>query len=279
MPTAATLAAAAILTALSPPSPSLSPRLQAVHDAAARGGAHVADVGCDHGKLATALATSGLVAAVYACDQSDAALAKTARTLRVAGVADGRVRLRHGDGLSSLKPGDAVDTVVLAGLGVSRMQSILRAGLGRLPRCDAGAATVRKLVLQPISPRISQLAVLRATLRRLGFEVVAEHFCMSEGGSAGGSRPYLTLTALRSTIRVTSPPCSDSAKLLGPAPPLKDPIFRAFVHKERERLNAELHGWQRARSCVHGARQIRRLESRLLLIDGALGERPGTRGS
>ena len=124
----------------------LPARLQAVYDAIPPG-SRVADIGCDHGQLSAALAISGRAKATFACDISEHALAKAASTLRAAGCGDGHgcVQLRQGDGLSSLLSDDDVDTVVMAGLGVARMVSILRA-----PVPFPVQNILRTVVLQPV---------------------------------------------------------------------------------------------------------------------------------
>jgi len=236
----------------------LPPRLQVVHDATPQG-ARVADIGCDHGQLSAALALSDRASAVFACDMSEAALKKTALTLERTQMG-GRVLLRAGDGLNCLTAEDAVDSAVMAGLGVPRMINILREGF----RVEVAAtAAIRTLVLQPVTPHLSQLALLRAYLRRRSFQIVTETFSLSE------ARPYVTLTAVRGG---TAPAPSESVALLGEAPPpLETRGYLAYLSQQRERLAKQLRGLQRARQRAAVARQCRRLSAQIRLLDSMLG--------
>ena len=245
----------------------LPPRLRAVLDATPAGST-VADIGCDHGLLAASLALSGRAARVYACDVSRSSLAGAARTLRDAQCA--RVELRCGDGLSSLTAADGVDTVAMAGLGVDRTVSILRAGLrseGRERGAGVGQG-VKTLVLQPVAPRLASMVGLRLVLRRLGFQVASEHFMTEE--RKGVVRPYLTLTAVRQP-HDSAPALSERAKLLGTAPPLNDSTFLDYVRHQRDWLAERRDGGGQARSTSQ-RRQLRRKDAWIRTLDDVLDE-------
>ena len=93
----------------------LPPRLAAIAEAIAPG-SRVADVGSDHGKLALWLAAGGRAAYCLATEETETLLARVARPPAGAPWA-GRVAYRAGDGLAAIRPGDRIDTIVLAGLG------------------------------------------------------------------------------------------------------------------------------------------------------------------
>lgn len=239
----------------------LPARLQVVADAvidampAVR--SSVADIGCDHGQLSAALATSGRCEKVFACDVSEHALQKASHTLHEAGAgAESLVALRLGDGLGSLTADDGVDTVCMAGLGVPRMVKILK---------DPSIRTVHTLVLQPVSPRLPLMALLRSVLRRRGYGIAHERFTTSVDAK-GCMRPYLTVTATRGRSHATPP---RRAQLLGTAPPLADPCFRAFLHHQRafldEGMRARLKGGSAA-----AARQARRMDTWMTILDESL---------
>jgi tRNA (adenine22-N1)-methyltransferase len=249
----------------------LPPRLQVVHDAVPHG-AVVADIGCDHAKLSTALAASGVSPCVYACDASEGAMHKASHTVRDANVGDAVV-LRCGDGMAALRADDGVDTIAMAGLGVHRMVTIL-VGL-RDTEHDGVAAAVQTLVLQPMAPRLALLALLRAVLHRRGFAICTESFCTSVD-RRGVVRPYLTLTA----VRAARPPTTAAERLLGATPPVHDLDYRAYLHHQRAWLADELSG--RLRKCdadVQHAARVRRHTAWIRIVDAALERAPVGRAS
>lgn len=88
-------------------------------------GQAVADIGCDHGKLAVNLAASGRFPKVIGADLREGPLAKAALTLQNAGY-EGLVELRLGDGLSVLHKGE-VGTIIIAGVSAQTTIDILAA--------------------------------------------------------------------------------------------------------------------------------------------------------
>lgn len=120
--------------------PELSKRLSAVASLIPDG-ARVADIGTDHAYLPIALAASGRVGKIIACDIHKGPLEVAKRNLAVSGV--GGVDLRLGDGLSPVGE-EEVDTVVIAGMGGEVIASVL---------ASAGWVKSRRtlLILQPMS--------------------------------------------------------------------------------------------------------------------------------
>ena len=78
-------------------------------------GKGLVDVGTDHGYLPAALAERGYRGLLYASDIHAAPLASARKTAREAGVEE-RIRFLLCDGLDDCPP-DAVDTIVIAGMG------------------------------------------------------------------------------------------------------------------------------------------------------------------
>ena len=105
-----------------------APRLDARLAAAAqlvKPGAAVADIGCDHGKLAIFLALTGRAERVIAADLRSGPLQTAAENCRRYGCEEA-VELRLGDGLTVLAPGEA-DTILLAGVSAKTTIDILAA--------------------------------------------------------------------------------------------------------------------------------------------------------
>lgn len=113
-----------------------------------------ADVGCDHGRLARALARRG--GTVTALDRAPGALQAARATLE----GEPRAEARASDGFDALEPG-AVEVAVLAGMGARQILRILDRGAARTPP---------QLVLQPQS----EFPALRRGLRARGWAAAAE---------------------------------------------------------------------------------------------------------
>ncbi len=104
-------------------------------------GSRVADIGTDHGLLPAHLLRSGRASFCIASEPDARRLAR-ARSLSPDQPLAGTLSLRAGNGLEVLAPEDAVDVVVIAGLGGHAIRRILdHPGLPAL--------SVHRLVLQP----------------------------------------------------------------------------------------------------------------------------------
>lgn len=147
--------------------PRLDPRLAAAA-ALVRPGAAVADIGCDHGKLAIFLALTGRAKHVIAADLRPGPLQTAADNCRRYGCED-RVELRLGDGLSVLSPGEA-DTIVLAGISAKTTIDIL-----------AAAPWVKTPGLRLICLPATKAPVLRRWLWEQGFDIEEERLALAAG--------------------------------------------------------------------------------------------------
>ncbi len=138
--------------------PKLDARL-ALAASLVKDGQAVADIGCDHGKLAVNLAASGRFPKVIGADLREGPLAKAAQTLQDAHC-EGLVELRLGDGLSVLQKGE-VGTIIIAGVSAQTTIDILAAAAWVFEQ-DAP-----RLVLVPATKH----GVLRAWLYARGFAI------------------------------------------------------------------------------------------------------------
>lgn len=119
----------------------LSVRMQAVADMVRRG-SRVCDIGCDHAFVSIYLAANGISPEVIASDVRTGPCDIARGNISAWGVED-KVKLRLGDGLDTIRPGEA-DAIIIAGMGGMLMTGILERGM-------AVAESVRQLVLQPQS--------------------------------------------------------------------------------------------------------------------------------
>ncbi len=101
----------------------------------------VADIGCDHGRLACALLQRNETWRCIASDVSAPSLEKARRLSAYIG-GEGRIDIRLGDGLTVLCRGEA-DAVVLCGMGGERIVELLDAA-------DSPLMGARLAVMQPM---------------------------------------------------------------------------------------------------------------------------------
>jgi len=178
----------------------------------------IADIGCDHGKLAVFLCETGKYEKIIAADISADSLQKAVELSRLRGAA---MEFRVGSGLSVLGEKEA-DAAVMAGWGGLNIHEAIQSQMER--------ARETLLVLQPMSHADS----LRTNLARLGFGIVQESLVMEQG------RLY-EIMAVRYGVRNDCP-----GHILGLGPLLyaqKHPLFRVKVERllkancsEREKI-------------------------------------------
>lgn len=209
----------------------LPPRLQVVHDLVTPG-ARVADIGCDHCLLGIALANSGTARHVIACDASLHALAKAGKNIEMHAIQPRAIDCRLSDGFDALEPHE-VEECTMTGLGLPKIISILnKAGM---------PCGISGLVLQPVEPRLTLLAGLRATLWAHGFMVERERYSQDQ------NRHYLTIRAKARTTEHGGLPC-ERELLLGPRSSLckhSPAHFAGFLTEQRCLIAKEMIGMQR----------------------------------
>jgi tRNA (adenine22-N1)-methyltransferase len=224
----------------------LGPRLQAIAERVLAG-LPVADLCCDHASLAAVLVATGRVPRAIAGDRAPAPLEAAAAALDQLGLRD-RVELRQGSGLSVLEPGE-VGTVVIAGIGAPLAERLLSEGAA------AGALVgVRRLIVQP-NHGFPKLGSLRAHLEALGWALVDECLVRDRG------RLYVILVAEPGQARLRD----EIDRELGPVLRRgEDPLFRAWLERERERLTRACAGMQRGRVDLELSAKYQRM---LALLD------------
>ena len=126
-----------------------------------RPGRGVIDVGTDHGYLPVKLACECYPGYIFASDLREGPLAAARRSAAQAGVSD-RIQFLLSDGLDACPP-DAVDTIVIAGMGGDTI-------CGILDRAEWCMDPAYRLILQPMS----KAEVLRYWLCNNGFFIEEE---------------------------------------------------------------------------------------------------------
>ena len=144
----------------------LTPRLSAALEML-KGYDTVADIGCDHGRLAAALLQSGACAKVIASDISKASLEKAKCLLDKIGLAD-RVSFRQGDGLTVLKDHEC-DAIAMLGMGGTLMCRILDAG-------SISLSGVKAIIFQPMRAQDD----IRRYLYEHCYQIVEDHIILDQ---------------------------------------------------------------------------------------------------
>ena len=215
----------------------MNKRLQAI-EALVRPGRGLIDVGTDHGYLPVSLARHGYPGALFASDLREGPLNAARRSAREAGL-DERITFQLCDGLELCDP-DAVDTIVVAGMGGDTV-------CGILDRADWCLDPRYRLILQPMT----RAEVLRYWLTNNGF-VIEEERLVEDAGEI-----YALFTArFGGETRL-----SDAELYTG-----------AFALVEGERLWPEFLRLQRKRmeKLLAGLRQSGREPGRLNLMEAIL---------
>ncbi|MFV0353204.1 MAG: class I SAM-dependent methyltransferase [Oscillospiraceae bacterium] len=178
----------------------------------------VADIGCDHGKLAVYLAMAGIAPHVIAADVRPLPLAKAAALVRQTGCKD-IVECRLGNGLEPLREGEAHE-VVIAGMSAETIIEIL----------ENSPVDITRLHFVFVPASRSEL--LRCWLLQHGFALEKE-IAIEENG-----RYYTAFSGLYTGEMVESP----SALLceLGLLCGLKDKASIGYINKRAGYLQSRL---------------------------------------
>ena len=143
-------------------------RLQAIEEKI-NDGCGMIDVGTDHGIIPIRLALRGYTGNIFASDIHAGPLEAAKRNAATAGVSD-RIRFLLCDGLSRCPP-DAVDTIVIAGMGGDMIVKIL-------DEAEFCMHSRYQLILQPMT----RAEVLRYWLVYNEFEILSECIVEENGG-------------------------------------------------------------------------------------------------
>lgn len=209
----------------------LSPRLRRIA-AYVPQGSTVVDVGTDHAYIPIWLLQEGVSEQAYATDIRPGPLARAREDAQRHGLAD-RLTLWLCDGLA-LCPPEAVDTVILAGMGGETMRGILE---------RAPWALEKRLVLQPQT----KLPELRRWLGEQGLAVLDASLADDAG------RIYLVWLVGAGEPK---PEAAVDEALLRK----RDPLLRPWLADRIKRAGKELRGLECARTPDEAALAARRRE-------------------
>lgn len=128
----------------------------------------VADVGCDHARVAIWLVKNGIAPRVIATDLRPGPLSHADANIAYFHCED-RIETRLSDGLENLRPSEA-EVILIAGMGGALTVHILSEGLDRMMEAD-------ELILQPQSER----GAVRRFLLTHNFVITEEKCCIEDG--------------------------------------------------------------------------------------------------
>lgn len=128
----------------------------------------VADVGCDHARVAIWLVKNGIAPRVIATDLRTGPLSHADANIAYFHCED-KIETRLSDGLMNLRPSEA-EVILIAGMGGGLTVHILSEGLDRIRLAS-------DLVLQPQSER----GAVRRFLYANGFAITEEKCCIEDG--------------------------------------------------------------------------------------------------
>lgn len=128
----------------------------------------VADVGCDHARVAIWLVKNGIAPRVIATDLRTGPLSHADANIAYFHCED-KIETRLSDGLMNLRPSEA-EVILIAGMGGGLTVHILSEGLDRIRLAS-------DLVLQPQSER----GAVRRFLLEHDFSIVEERCCVEDG--------------------------------------------------------------------------------------------------
>ena len=197
----------------------LAPRLQLLADLVPQG-AHLADIGTDHGYLPVWLLQQGRISSAIAADIGAGPLEHARRTAREYDVYGLAFRLC--DGLSAIAP-DEADTLVIAGMGGETIIHILE---------SAPWTRGCTLLLQPQT----KIELLRAWLREHGYAADAERLVEDKG------KLYLVLS-----VRGAEPGTASVLEQYGGFCLEGDPLYGAYLTRQIARLRRRAEGIRESR--------------------------------
>ena len=187
-------------------------------------GTGVIDVGTDHGYLPAALAAQGYSGNILAADIRSGPLNSAIRTAEAAAVSD-RIDFLLCDGLDKCPP-EAVDTIVIAGMGGDTI-------CGILDRAEWCMDRRYHLILQPMT----RAEVLRYWLIYNEFEIIMEDLI----DDSGEIYPLFTARFGGSTK------LSDAELYTGSYGMIREnPLFREFLHRQITRFERAAKGLRSA---------------------------------
>lgn len=214
-----------------------------------RRGSIIADIGTDHGYIPIYLVREGISPQAFAMDVRKGPLERAESHVREHGLED-RIRLRLGDGLHRLEPGEA-DTVIIAGMGGELMIRILEEGR------HVWESTER-LILSPQS----EAGRVRHFLAENGFCILQEAMVRDEG------KYYTVMEAGHGAMRYDRECFFEYGRCLIEG---KSRIFREYLDKEEAALET-LIGRLSGNDSVSAANRLEELTEKRSIIKEAQDE-------
>ncbi len=199
----------------------LAPRLRAIAEQVPQG-AHLVDIGTDHGYLPVWLLLAGRVEHAIATDLRSGPLERARQTAKRFQVEE-QLDFRLCDGLSAVHPEEA-DTVVIAGMGGETIASILEAALWTKEET--------LLLLQPMTG----FAELRSWLQGNGYQIQSERIACE------GKRLYSILQVTGGEMPVLTPAEQWAGRQSS------DPLRAEYLRMIRKKVEKSLSGHRAART-------------------------------
>lgn len=198
----------------------LTPRLQLLTDWIGRG-AHVVDVGTDHGYLPAWLILNHRTPFVIASDLRKGPLCHAQETAKRFGLSE-KINFRLCDGLSGISPGE-VDTIIIAGMGGENIAAILSAA----PWTKDG---YHMMLLQPMS----RAEELRVFLIKHGYQICREQLVRDRGVLY----PVMYVLSGQMSLKI--------GQIYGGACLLYDPLENQYLIEQIIRLHLAVAGLNRS---------------------------------
>lgn len=170
-----------------------------------REGSKLADVGCDHGLLITALLSDKKIIGGIACDINELPLEKARKRVSMLDM-DNEINCRISDGLLNIKE-DEADDIIIAGMGGELIAKIIS-------ECSWAKNKDKRFILQPMT----KVSFLRGWLLENGFVILAEKGC------SGANKFYTAMQVKYTGEKILLPP-DDNYLLVGEL--LKEPNLEA----------------------------------------------------
>lgn len=207
----------------------LQPRLARLAELVPRG-AHLADIGTDHGYIPVHLMQAGTLASAIAADIGEEPLRHARRTAEEFGLTD-RIDFRLCSGLSAIAPEEA-DCILIAGMGGETIISILEGA-------DWLHNGGHRLLLQPQSRQ----ELLRTWLTEHGFRILREHLVRDKG----------TIYSILLAEAGAASPLSEVERV-GGIGLWDDPLYGDYLDWQMGKLRQTAEGLRRARDASAAAR-------------------------
>lgn len=226
----------------------------------------VADVGCDHARVAIWLVKNNIAPKVIATDLRPGPLSYADANIEYFHCRD-QIETRLSDGLANLRPSEA-EVILIAGMGGGLMVHILSEGLDRVRAAS-------ELILQPQSER----GAVRRFLLSNGFAITEEKTCF-EDGKFYNSIHAVNVSLCNHESALPEPPYTDCEYeygrylLLNRDKRLKDYLVNEYQKAIRVKESLLRNNTENARERLPGfLREISILEEALKIYEHTLWKR------